>query len=155
MATMTGGAMEECCKSGKFVAFVVHRGPQTKDLAVEIKQMLEKQKIQTFVDEIDLSPGQDAPEVMRQTLHHAKAAIVLFCSDFFKSKWCVEELEYVLELHAKRQSYIPVYLSSMYDQVEIDARNHYGKGFAKEVSAQAHLVIQCTSRWLMRHREAS
>eukprot|EP00878_Enallax_costatus_P012262 GHUV01012809.1.p1 GENE.GHUV01012809.1~~GHUV01012809.1.p1 ORF type:complete len:289 (+),score=64.93 GHUV01012809.1:54-920(+) len=126
--------MAASSQNTKHMVFIVHRGPETKHLALELKQMLEAQGITAFVDEPDLRHSQDAKTVMKQTLLAAKAAIVLFTEDFYTSHWCVEELECVLEQRKKQQVYIPVFLSRTVAEAYADARNHYGNQFADEVT---------------------
>lgn len=62
---------------------------------------------------------------------------MLFTQEFFKSTWCCQELEIVLELRKREgRPYLPVFLGLTADEVFKEARSIHGVQFANEVGCQ-------------------
>ena len=85
--------------------------------------------ITVFKDDIELPRGNHIKSELLQAIGSSKIAIIIFSREYAGSKWCLEELSLILELHKSNgQVVLPVF----YDVDPSEIRNQtssFGEAF--------------------------
>lgn len=105
----------------KYDVFLSFRGPDTrKTVASHLYEALVKRGIRTFRDDRKIDVGDSIREKLRGAIESSRFAIVIISKTYATSKWCLEELQLIMELVPEKQiGLIPVF----YDVIPSDVRN--------------------------------
>ncbi|CAA7056603.1 unnamed protein product [Microthlaspi erraticum] len=105
----------------KYDVFLSFRGADTrKTVASHLYEALVKRGIRTFRDDRRIEKGESIREKLRGSIESSRFAIVIISKTYATTKWCLEELQLIMDLVSKREmGLIPVF----YDVIPSDVRN--------------------------------
>ncbi|XP_044488865.1 disease resistance protein RPV1-like [Mangifera indica] len=115
----------------KYKVFISFRGEDTRSsFTSHLYEELCKENIATFIDD-KLIKGDRIPSSLSYAIKQSKIAVVIFSEQYASSRWCLQELERILECNEKYgQILIPVF----YRIDPTDVRNQtgsFGEGFSE------------------------
>jgi len=132
--------------------FINHRGPDTKkNLASLIYRELKRYGLRVFLDKNELSVGETLLSEIRRAIHSASVHIAIFSKRYAESRWCLEELFWILRV-AHEHTIIPVFYEvEPYHLRNID-REPYADAFEKHKRKESMEVVE---RWKEALKEVS
>ena len=90
--------------------FICHAG-EDKPFGLCLYRRLVRAGLRSFLDEVSLRVGGDAPAAMKAAVHSSQIAVVLLSEEFFQKPWPQKELRWFLERRkASRSTVVPVFL---------------------------------------------
>ncbi|XP_031276479.1 disease resistance-like protein DSC1 [Pistacia vera] len=128
MAASSSSATPQLKNYDVFLSF---RGEDTRyNFTSHLHAALCRNKIETFVDK-DLIRGDEISSALLNTIKASKISIIIFSQKYGSSRWCLQELEQILDcMERKQQIVIPIF----YHVDPSHVRNQTGsfeKGFAE------------------------
>jgi len=99
-ATSSGSASTSYAHDTHYVydVFVNHRGPDCKEtFATDLHKRLSSYGLRVFLDEQELQRGENLTSQIKGAIREASVHIAVFSKNYAESKWCLEELELMLE----------------------------------------------------------
>jgi hypothetical protein len=96
----------------RFDVLINHRGPDVKEGFVKkLDESLRSAGIRAFVDANDIDFGHECWDSIRKAIRGAPVCICVFSPRYAESKWCLEELAFILDLRKQnpRKSVLPVF----------------------------------------------
>lgn len=132
--------------------FINHRGPDTKkNLASLIYRELNRYGLRVFLDKEELPAGETLSLAIRRAIHSAFVHITIFSKRYAESRWCLEELFWILRV-AHEHTIIPVFYEvEPYHLRNID-REPYADAFEKHKRKDSMEVVE---RWKEALKEVS
>ena len=94
----------------KYDVFLSFRGEDTRHgFTSHLYEALHRKKIATFIDN-ELIRGDEISLALSNAIEESSISVVIFSKDYTSSKWCLRELERILECKdANGQIVIPVF----------------------------------------------
>ena len=94
----------------RYDVFLSFRGEDTRHgFTSHLYEALRRKKIETFIDN-RLVRGDEISPALSNAIEEASISVVIFSKDYASSKWCLRELERILECKdANGQIVIPVF----------------------------------------------
>jgi hypothetical protein len=134
--------------------FINHRGSDTKkNLASLIYRELDRYGLRVFLDKEELRPGETLSVAIRRAIHSASVHIAIFSKRYAESRWCLEELCWILRV-AHEHTIIPVFYEvEPYHLRNID-REPYAKAF-EEHKRKGKDSMEVLERWKEALKEVS
>lgn len=87
----------------QYAVFVSHAGPD-KDWAVYLAESLERKRLRTFVDRLELTcSSETGDELMTRAMQTAPMGVIILSPEFFGRKWTMRELRTFLKRNAARE----------------------------------------------------
>ncbi|XP_028751311.1 TMV resistance protein N-like [Neltuma alba] len=119
-------------RSYKYDVFLSFRGEDTRaTFTSHINSALRDAGIFVFKDDVELPRGNHIKLELLQAIGSSKIAIIIFSRKYAASKWCLDELSLIRELH---KSDYQVILPVFYDVAPSEVRSQtssFGKAFKK------------------------
>nr|KYP45814.1 TMV resistance protein N [Cajanus cajan] len=96
--------------SKKYEVFLSFRGEDTRmNFTSHLHEALKKKEVETFID-YELRKGDEISPALIQAIENSLVSIVILSPNYASSKWCLEELNKILECRKKQgQMVIPVF----------------------------------------------
>ncbi|XP_050108932.1 toll/interleukin-1 receptor-like protein [Malus sylvestris] len=112
----------------EYDAFLSFRGVDTrKGFVSHLYHELQRQGIRTFIDDQELEGGTRIHPELRSAIEASHTAIVVLSPNYASSKWCLEELTYIVQCMEIRNALLPIF----HDVDPSDVGNQRGS-FAKD-----------------------
>lgn len=85
--------------------FLSFRGKDTRNnFTSYLYILLEREGVETFVDDDGLQRGLEiSAEVLLNAIHESKIRVIIFSENYGDSKWCLDELQEIMEMRANGQ----------------------------------------------------
>ncbi|KAK7294374.1 hypothetical protein RJT34_17263 [Clitoria ternatea] len=117
--------------SKRYGVFISFRGEDTRiGFASHLHGALRAKGIETFVD-YDLKRGDDVWPKLSSAIEDSNVSVVVFSENYANSKWCLQELEKIIECRNKgEQVVVPVFYKTDPSDIR-NQRGSYGKPFEK------------------------
>ncbi|KAI9104319.1 hypothetical protein K1719_022891 [Acacia pycnantha] len=113
----------------RYEVFLSFRGDTRATFTSHLYSALCNAGIIVFKDDVELPRGKHIKMELRQAMGSSKIAIIIFSKEYAGSKWCLEELSIIMELHKSNgQVLLPVF----YDVDPSEIRNQtssFGEAF--------------------------
>ena len=95
---------------GKYDVFLSFRGEDTRfTFTSHLNAALGRLHIKTFMDN-EIQRGDEIPTMLVKAIEEAKVSIIVFSRNYAFSKWCLDELEKIIECKIKNnQIIVPVF----------------------------------------------
>ncbi|XP_062023415.1 TMV resistance protein N-like [Rosa rugosa] len=105
--------------------FLSFRGEDTRyGFTGHLNRYLVQRGINTFIDDDELTRGEEISEALLQAIEESKLSLVVFSENYASSKWCLDELVHILECRrSKNQMVRPIF----YKVNPSDVRHQRGK----------------------------
>ncbi|KAM5569600.1 hypothetical protein ABKV19_016884 [Rosa sericea] len=118
----------------KYHVFLSFRGEDTRNnFTGHLCSALHQKGINTFMDD-ELTRGEEISTALLQAIEQSRISIVVFSENYASSKWCLDELDKILECKESKQQLVrPVF----YKVDPSDIRNHRGS-FGEALANLAH-----------------
>ncbi|XP_028751318.1 TMV resistance protein N-like [Neltuma alba] len=134
-------------KGHRYEVFLSFRGDDTRaTFTSHLYTALCNAGITVFKDDVELPRGNRIDRELLQAIGSSKIAIIVFSREYAASKWCLEELSIIMELH---KSNCQVVLPVFYDVDPSEIRNQtssFGKAFKDLINRISPLEHQ-VSKW--------
>ncbi|XP_028763095.1 putative disease resistance protein At4g11170 [Neltuma alba] len=113
----------------RYEVFLSFRGDTRKNFTSHLYTALYNAGITVFKDDVELPRGNYIKKEVLQAIGSSKIAIIIFSSEYAGSKWCLEELSMIMELHRTiKKVVLPLFYHV--DPSEIRHQNfNFGKAF--------------------------
>ncbi|KAK4269988.1 hypothetical protein QN277_023078 [Acacia crassicarpa] len=86
--------------SARYDVFLSFRGEDTRaSFTSHLFSSLSKDGIVVFKDDIDLPRGNNIPLELQRGIENSTISIVIFSKDYAGSRWCLNELSKIMEVH--------------------------------------------------------
>ncbi|XP_004309439.1 PREDICTED: putative disease resistance protein At4g11170 [Fragaria vesca subsp. vesca] len=121
-------------RSQRHDVFLSFRGEDTRDgFTGHLYNSSVRMGIKTFID-IDLTRGEEISQALLRAIEESKLSLIVFSENYASSKWCLEELVYILECkRLKNQMVQPIFY-----KVDLsDVRHQSGK------FGESHADLEC------------
>ncbi|MCH83056.1 TIR-NBS-LRR resistance protein, partial [Trifolium medium] len=121
----------ESSRGNLYDVFVSFRGEDTRDFIGHLFGALQRNNISVFMDDKDLKGGESVSNQILHAIEGSQIFIVVLSMNYAYSKWCLKELEMILECV---QLYGKPVLPVFYDVDPSVVRNQtgsYERAFAK------------------------
>ena len=104
--------------------FLSFRGEDTRCTVVShLYEALCREGIFTFIDDQGLEAGGKISERLIEAINNSRFAVVVISKNYATSKWCLEELRLIMELHVEnRIQVVPIF----YEVEPSDVRHQTG-----------------------------
>ncbi|KAK9930696.1 hypothetical protein M0R45_027725 [Rubus argutus] len=105
--------------------FLSFRGVDTRNTFTgHLYTNLDRKGIKTFIDDDELSKGEEISSALVKAIEGSKVSIVIFSENYASSKWCLDELVKILQCKESKQQLVwPVF----YKVDPSDVRHQKGK----------------------------
>ncbi|XP_031280615.1 disease resistance protein RPP2B-like [Pistacia vera] len=128
MASSSSSSSSSTTPKLKYKVFLSFRGEDTREnFTSHLYAALRQQNIPTFIDD-ELIRGYPISHSLSNTIEQSKISVVIFSEKYASSRWCLKELEDILECNC--QIVIPVF----YHVAPSDVRNQtgiFGRAFSQ------------------------
>ena len=124
--------------------FLSFRGSDTRHVLVSFlyKDLLSK-GILTFKDDQGLEAGGQISERLIEAINNSRFAVVVISENYATSRWCLEELRLIMELHSvNRIKVVPIF----YGVAPSDVRHQTGR-FAADFQMHEDRNPSRASQW--------
>ncbi|XP_031263557.1 TMV resistance protein N-like [Pistacia vera] len=136
----------------KYDVFLSFRGADTRNtFTSHLYAALCQKKINAFIDDEELKRGEQISPSLLNAIEQSKISLIIFSEGYASSRWCLEELEKILEC---KNSYGQIVIPVFYGVYPSDVRNQtgtFGKVF-DELEKDRQEMLQ---RWRTALREAA
>ncbi|KAI4365559.1 hypothetical protein MLD38_021536 [Melastoma candidum] len=115
--------------------FVSFRGEQVRDnFLSHLFAELDRQGIEYYRDNDKRELGTSISEKLRHAIKHSRVSIILFSSNYAESRWCLNELVEILEVHEKHWDhvFVPIFYHVEAGEVR-EQRGTFGAVFQLEI----------------------
>ncbi|KAL6211619.1 hypothetical protein ACLB2K_016842 [Fragaria x ananassa] len=121
-------------RSPRHDVFLSFRGEDTRDsFTGHLYNTLVRRGIKTFIEN-DLTRGEEISQALLRAIEESKLSLIVFSENYASSKWCLEELVYILECkRLNNQMVQPVF----YKVDPSDVRHQSGK------FGESHADLEC------------
>uniref|UniRef100_A0A7N0VIA6 TIR domain-containing protein n=1 Tax=Kalanchoe fedtschenkoi TaxID=63787 RepID=A0A7N0VIA6_KALFE len=90
--------------------FLSFRGSDTRIFVGHLFSALKKSGVRVFLDNDGLEHGRDIQLKLYNAIHHSEMSVVILSLGYADSRWCLDELAELMELHkSKAHSVLPVF----------------------------------------------
>ncbi|XP_031274872.1 disease resistance-like protein DSC1 [Pistacia vera] len=115
----------------KYDIFLSFRGEDTRfTFTTHLHAALCRKAIKTFIDN-DLERGDEISTSLLNTIKASKISIIIFSQNYASSRWCLQELEQILDCkETKQQIVIPIFYNVDPSHVR-NQKGSFGEGFAE------------------------
>ncbi|XP_052191346.1 disease resistance protein RPV1-like isoform X5 [Diospyros lotus] len=144
-----GASLSSGSSSWKYDVFLSFRGVDTRNSFVDhLYSVLDAKCIFTFKDDLRLERGEYISPTLLKAIEESRFAVVVFSKNYASSKWCLEELAYILECQKTRGlTILPVFYKVDPSDLR-KQRGSIGKAFAKhERDSSKKKEKQKVQRW--------
>ncbi|XP_042518612.1 disease resistance protein RPS5-like [Macadamia integrifolia] len=126
--------------------FLSFRGKDTRNnFTSHLYAALDKEGIKTFKDDEKLKKGELISDALKKAIKKSRFSIIIFSRNYANSRWCLEELAWIMERWEKHgQKVFPVFLSGVNP---LDVENQKG-GFGEPFDEhEKHFSREMVERW--------
>ncbi|XP_031262382.1 TMV resistance protein N-like [Pistacia vera] len=139
----------------KYDVFLSFRGEDTRhNFTSHLYAAFCQKKIRTFIDDDGLKRGDEISPALLKAIEESKISVIIFSKEYASSKWCLDELEKILECKEKNgQMVMPVF----YHINPSDVRKQTGSfkdAFTKH-EKKFKKMLEKIQRWIAALIEAS
>uniref|UniRef100_A0A7N0T9T7 TIR domain-containing protein n=1 Tax=Kalanchoe fedtschenkoi TaxID=63787 RepID=A0A7N0T9T7_KALFE len=97
-------------KTFQHQVFLSFRGTDTRIFVGHLFSALKKSGVRVFLDNDGLEHGRDIQLTLYNAIHHSEMSVVILSLGYADSRWCLDELAEIMELHkSKAHSVLPVF----------------------------------------------
>uniref|UniRef100_A0A7N0TA04 TIR domain-containing protein n=1 Tax=Kalanchoe fedtschenkoi TaxID=63787 RepID=A0A7N0TA04_KALFE len=90
--------------------FLSFRGTDTRIFVAHLFSALKKAGVRVFLDNDGLEHGRGIQLKLYNAIHHSEMSVVILSLGYADSRWCLDELAKIMELHkSKTHSVLPVF----------------------------------------------
>ena len=124
--------------------FLSFRGIDTRwNFVYHLYKALCREGIFTFIDDRGLEAGSDMKERLIEAIKTSQFAVVIISKNYATSRWCLEELRLIMELHSvNRIEVVPIF----YGVAPSDVRHQTGR-FAADFQMHEDRNPSMASQW--------
>ncbi|XP_031280670.1 TMV resistance protein N-like [Pistacia vera] len=140
---------------GKYDVFLSFRGADTRNnFTSHLYAALCQKKINAFIDDEELERGEQISPSLLNAIEQSKISLIIFSKGYASSRWCLEELEKILECKNNNgQIVMPVFHNI--DPSDVRSQNGtFGDAFA-EHEEQFKGRQDMVQRWRIVLRDAA
>lgn len=121
-------------QSVPFDSFINHRGPDVKNtLASHIYHHLLLMGYTPFLDKHSIKIGEKSLESIQNAMRTASVFVTIFSPRYAESKWCMDELQYIVE---SGKPIIPIFFKISPSELRMkEADGMYAQAFQKHVAS--------------------
>ncbi|KAI3516496.1 hypothetical protein L1887_15414 [Cichorium endivia] len=114
----------------KYHVFLSFRGKDTRNnFAGHLYSALKNKGIHTYMDDKTLARGDEIHPSLMEAIDKSQIAIVIFSENYAESKWCLNELEYIIKCkNTKGLIVMPIFYKVDLDDLKRQKRK-YGEAF--------------------------
>ena len=137
--------------SSPYDVFLSFRGEDTRlNFTDHLYSALNRRGIHTFRDDERLTRGESIQPSLLKAIEESKVSVVVFSENYAKSKWCLDELDKIMEcMREKGQIVLPVF----YHVDPSDVRKQTGS-FGEAFAGYTNVAEERLQRWKAALREA-
>lgn len=135
-----------------YEVFVSHRGPDAKlTHASLIYHSLKRCGLRVFMDQKELRTGDTLSPAIEAAIRSSSVNIIIFSENFAASRWCLEELRWILKsFHERKTIIVPMFCDVEPANLRDITRGPYAESFNKHKSRRRE-----TTEWEKALKEAS
>ncbi|KAL5554527.1 hypothetical protein UlMin_041928, partial [Ulmus minor] len=94
----------------KYDVFISFRGETRNSFTSHLYSALRQKQINAYIDEESLEKGDDISRALPKAIEESKISIIIFSEDYASSRWCLDELVYILKCkEEKDQIILPIF----------------------------------------------
>ncbi|MED6204042.1 hypothetical protein PIB30_005442 [Stylosanthes scabra] len=127
----------------KHEVFINFRGTDVRHgLLSHVTKDLRRKKIGFYVDDVNLEAG-DKISSLFTAIEESQILLVIFSKDYASSKWCLMELEKILECAGKNEQIVVVPVFYKVDPADVRyQRGDYGAAFVEHETREDKVTVQ-------------
>lgn len=146
--------MEQVTEAEQYQVFINHRGPDTKNnLASLIYHNLSSFGLRVFLDKEELRTGNTVYPAIRGAISSASVHIAIFSENYAHSRWCLDELCWILRSSHERKV-LPVFCDVQPVDLRYIERGCYADAFYRH-QQHGRVSMEVLEGWKEALREAA